>query len=112
METLADLASHFELYAVCIECGRMERLDLPATMARLGKTATVADVRARVRCRACDRRTQDIRIVYVGPDGNARGFHYRDHSRDRELPQTYSPPAQSASSSVPSSVSPKPDMPT
>jgi ribosomal protein L37E len=111
METLADLASHFELYAVCIECGRMERLDLPPMIERLGEAATVADVRARVRCRDCGRRTNDIRIVYVGPCGSARGFHYRDHSRDHELPQTYSGD-QSPSSSVPSSVSPKPDMPT
>jgi len=112
METLADLVTHFELYAVCIECGRMERIDLAVAISRLGGDATVTDVRARVRCNTCHRRTRDIRIVYVGPDGSARGFHYRDHSRDHELPQTYWPPDQSPSSSVPSSVSPKPDIPT
>src|SRR5574337_1023582 len=98
MQTLADIASHFELHAVCIECRRMERLDLPALLARLGATATVADVRAKVRCRGCNQRTRDIRIVYVGPGGSVRGFYYRDHSRDHELPRTYSSPAQSPSS--------------
>ena len=112
METLEDLKSHFELYAVCIECGRMQRVDLAAAIERLGDAATVADVRARVRCSACNRRTQDIRIVYVGPDGASRGFHYRDHSRDHwDMPRAQRP-AQSPSSSVPSSVSPKPDTPT
>ena len=112
METLADLVSHFELYAVCIECGRMQRLDLAAAIERLGGTATVADVRARVRCNACNRRTRDIRIVYVGENGVARGFHYRDHSRDHlDMPKTYWPD-QSPSSSVPSSVRPNPDTPT
>jgi ribosomal protein L37E len=102
MLTLADLVTQFELHAVCIHCQRMERLDLHELMSRLPSTSTVAEVRTRVCCRQCGRRTYDIRIVYVGIDGNARGFHYREHSVK----------AQSPSSSVPSSVSPNPDTPT
>ena len=79
MQTLIDLVSHFELYAVCIDCRRMVRIDLHQLLQRLPGTSTVTDVRERVRCRACGRRTRDIRIVYAGPCGNARGFHYRSH---------------------------------
>jgi ribosomal protein L37E len=102
MQTLADLAPHFELYAVCIACRRMVRLDLYRLMPRLGAIRTIADIRDRVRCRACGRRTHDIRIVYAGPCGGARDFHYRSHATA----------PQSTSSSVPSSVKPKPDTPT
>jgi hypothetical protein len=108
MQTLADLAPHFELYAVCIVCRRMVRLDLYRLMPQLGAICTVAEIRDRVRCRACGKRTHDIRIVYAGPCGGARGFHYRAHTRDRAHEST----SQSTSSSVPSSVNPKPDTPT
>ncbi|NJN52608.1 MAG: hypothetical protein HC809_13485 [Gammaproteobacteria bacterium] len=74
---LSDLASHFELFAVCGGCRRMVRVDLHRLTAELGTSSTTDDVRNRVRCRACGRRTQDIRIVYAGPCGGARGFHYR-----------------------------------
>jgi ribosomal protein L37E len=100
MQTLSELAAHFELFAVCIDCQRMVRIDLHELLLRLPSTLTVVDLRNRVRCRACGRRSRDIRIVYAGPCGNARGFHYR----------SYTP--QSPSSSVPSNVSPKPATPT
>jgi len=77
MTTLGDLRRHFELYAVCIVCQRMQRLDLAALTATLGDTTPVADVRARVRCCRCGRRTHDIRIAYAGTSGGARSFHYR-----------------------------------
>ena len=102
MQTLADLAAHFELYAVCIACGRMVRIDLYRLIPSVGATRTVSEIRSRVRCRACGRRTHDIRIVYAGLCGSARGFHYRANVT----------PVQSPSSSVPSSVKPKPDTPT
>jgi hypothetical protein len=100
MQTLSELAAHFELYAVCIHCQRMIRIDLHQLMQRLSGTSTVADVRERVRCRACGKRTRDIRIVYAGPCGRVRGFYYRSHT------------PQSPSNSVPSSVNPKPATPT
>ena len=74
---LTELASHFELYAVCGACRRMARIDVFRMLETLGPRATTEDVRLRVRCRACSRRTGDIRIVYAGPCGGARGFHYR-----------------------------------
>lgn len=77
MQTLADLAGHFELYAVCIRCKRMVRLDTHQLIQRVGGTCTIEAVRDRVRCRACGRRTQDIRLIYAGPCGGAGGFHYR-----------------------------------
>jgi hypothetical protein len=104
MQTLADLASHFELYGVCIACKRMARIDLHPLIQALGGGSTVAAVRERVRCRVCGARTRDIRIVYAGPCGNARGFHYRSHAHDAA--------PHSPSSSVPSSVKPKPATPT
>ena len=79
----------------------MERIDLPELILRLPQVSTVEEVRNRVRCSRCRKRTHDIRIVYVGTDGKARGFHYRKHG-----------PRQSPSSSEPSSVSPNPDTPT
>jgi len=102
MLTLADLVTEFELHAVCIRCERMERLDLQQLLSHVPDTCTVAELRTRVTCRECGLRTHDIRIVYVGIDGKARGFHYREHSAK----------TQSPSSSVPSSVSPNPDTPT
>jgi hypothetical protein len=74
---LSDLAGHFELYAVCGGCRRMVRIDLYRLAPVLGEACTIDDVRRRVRCRACGRRTRDVRIVYAGPCGGARGFHYR-----------------------------------
>jgi DNA-directed RNA polymerase subunit RPC12/RpoP len=108
MQTLAELASHFELFAVCIDCRRMVRIDLNELLQRLPGALTVEALRRRVRCRACGHRTGDIRIVYAGPCGSARGFHYRNHTAlSHELTA-----AQSPSSSVPSRVNPKPATPT
>lgn len=75
---LCDLVRHFELYGVCIRCRRMERIDVAALIADGGGALGVDAVRLRVRCRRCRRRTHDVRIVYAGPCGHARGFHYRD----------------------------------
>ena len=78
MTTLAELIRHFELYGVCIECRRMERIDIASLIANGESALRVEQLRSRVRCRHCRRRTNDIRIVYAGPCGHARGFHYRD----------------------------------
>jgi len=86
MVTLTELASHFELYAVCGSCRRMARIDVHRLAQQLGGQSTTDEVRARVRCRACGRRTHDIRIVYAGPCGGARGFHYRGNPRSTDAP--------------------------
>jgi hypothetical protein len=67
MQRLMDLVESFRVYALCVPCGRMEPIDLDALMTHLDHTLTVDDLRARVRCRLCRRRTHDIRIIYVGP---------------------------------------------
>ena len=75
---LAELVKRFDLYGVCIDCRRMERVDVASIVAVGGSQLDVESIRARVRCSQCKRRTCDIRIVYSGPFGHARGFHYRD----------------------------------
>lgn len=77
MQCLIELCELFRVYAVCVPCGRMEAVDLETAIARLGKTSTVADLRDRVRCRDCGRRTHDLRVVYVGPKERPAAFHYR-----------------------------------
>jgi hypothetical protein len=77
MQTLADLKNSFHLYAVCSVCRRMEPLPLARLVLELGADYPVTRLRDRLRCSNCNRRTRDLRIVYVGPDANASGFHYR-----------------------------------
>jgi len=50
----------------------MERLDIARLIGRFGSDCAVMQVRARVRCKRCRRRTGDIRIAY-----GSGGFHYR-----------------------------------
>jgi len=104
MNTLADLRAAFQLYAVCPDCRRMESVDVVALAERLGADTPIASIRSRLRCRACGRRTHDIRIVYVGEAAKVSGFHYRRPNPARS--------AQSCRSSVDSSVRPKPSTPT
>ena len=75
--TLDEIVGNFRLYAVCVPCRRMVELPVKELCRQLGAQAAVAEVRGRVRCKQCARRTHDIRIVYVGPDGAVSGFHYR-----------------------------------
>ena len=77
MQTLADLSRSFQLYAVCVSCQRMERLPLAALIDRLGREFLVTELRSKLRCQRCQVRTEDLRIVYVGPCESAAGFHYR-----------------------------------
>ena len=105
MKTVSDLIERFQLYAVCTDCQRMERVDIRSLVGRFGADLTIDACRRRLRCRHCRRRTGDIRIVYVGENGRLSGFHYRGHSTRRSA-------VQSVSSSVDSSVNPKPSTPT
>ncbi|MEQ8859954.1 MAG: hypothetical protein RIC56_15025 [Pseudomonadales bacterium] len=77
MQRLTDLVERFKVYALCVPCGRMEPVDLSRAIARLGETATVADLRARVRCQGCRQRSRDVRVVYVGPQDRPTSFRYR-----------------------------------
>jgi len=77
MQRLGELLESFRVYALCVPCGRMEAVDLQQAQQRLGTEATVAELRARVRCRGCGARTRDVRVVYVGPAHRRATFHYR-----------------------------------
>lgn len=77
MQTLGDLLECFQLYALCADCSRMERVDIAMVVERLGADLLVADFRQRLRCRKCQQRTGDMRIVYVGRQARVSGFHYR-----------------------------------
>jgi hypothetical protein len=104
VQTLKDIVESFLLYAVCVDCDRMEGVPLEPLMAKLGPDTRVLAVRDRLRCRGCGQRTGDIRIVYVGSPDRRAFFNYRRGSRPE--------PDQSVSSSVDSSLSPKPSTPT
>ncbi len=75
--TIDDLHNAFELFGVCTVCHRTELLDLDMLQDRFGPDYPITKIRNRVKCDQCGRRTRDIRIVYVGRCGVARGFHYR-----------------------------------
>jgi ribosomal protein S14 len=77
MQPLVELRAAFRLYAVCIPCGRMELMDLDQLIQHLGTSATVTDVRRRLRCRTCGELRPDVRVVYVGVGRIAAGFSYR-----------------------------------
>ena len=109
MKTLGDLLERFQLYAVCTDCERMERLPIPMLIEQFGAALSIDEVRRRLRCQGCRKRTGDIRIVYVGEQGKVAGFHYRGAPASV---RRQSAAGQPVSSSVDSSVSPKPSTPT
>jgi hypothetical protein len=77
MKTMGDLVERFQLYAVCTDCERMERIAISKLIEAHGEDLTIEAVRLRLRCSGCAVRTGDIRIVYVGEQGKLAGFHYR-----------------------------------
>jgi hypothetical protein len=77
MQRLSELHGSFEVYALCPPCGRMEALPLRALMERFGKDVTLSDVRPRLRCGVCGERSRELRVVYVGPEGQPVVFQYR-----------------------------------
>ncbi len=76
MQTLKELAGCFQLYAVCERCQRVAPLDLAALIQSEGDAYPVDRLRMRLKCTACDQRSQAMRIVYVGPEGRAATFRY------------------------------------
>ena len=77
MQKLTDLVDSFQVYGLCIPCGRMEPLPLRELIARHGPAITLDRVRGRLRCRCCGRRSRELRVIYVGPAGATTSFHYR-----------------------------------
>lgn len=76
MQTLQDLVAAFRLYGVCETCQRVQDVNLAALIEREGPDYPVDRVRMRLHCTQCRQRTQALRIVYVGTEGRAAGFHY------------------------------------
>lgn len=116
MQPLSELVDRFAVYALCLPCGRMEALDVAGLLQRLGVDSTLDDLRPRLRCRVCGMRSRELRVVYVGPAGRAIVFQYRRERGPRPSAGPHSDAGLHAgtdqSSSVDSSVSPKPPTPT
>jgi hypothetical protein len=74
---LNDLRASFHLYAVCNSCDRMEPVSIPDLLRTLPADTPISLIRQRVRCRGCNLRTNDIRIVYVGEGERSATFQYR-----------------------------------
>ncbi len=74
MNTLAEIPPSFRVYGVCADCQRMELVDHLSVVETQGDM-TIEYLRQKVKCMSCGKRSEDIRIVYVGKTG----FGYRDH---------------------------------
>ena len=77
MQTLSELTESFHVYGVCEACDRMEQLNLTRLVETLGGDYPVSELRARLRCSQCQSRTDNMRIVYVGPNARTAAFNYR-----------------------------------
>jgi hypothetical protein len=60
---LADLGRGHRLYGHCANCKRTQMLDVDKLEQRFGPFFTIDDIRKRVRCTKCKRRTQQLRLV-------------------------------------------------
>ena len=83
MQTLQQLAEAFRLYAVCEACQRVANVDLGALIEREGGDYPIDRVRMRLSCTGCGKRSQALRIVYVGPEGRNAEFRYSRASSER-----------------------------
>ncbi|RPG29263.1 MAG: hypothetical protein CBC52_005530 [Gammaproteobacteria bacterium TMED92] len=77
MHSLNDLRESFHLYAECERCQRSVQLSIEKLIQRLGEDCPITTVRERLRCSNCNIRSQDVRIVFVGPPGKRVVFQYR-----------------------------------
>ncbi len=76
MQTLQELATCFQLYAVCEMCQRVVHVNLEHLIEVEGPEYRLDRVRMRLKCNNCNTRTQSLRIVYVGEGGKASAFRY------------------------------------
>jgi hypothetical protein len=60
---LADLDRGHRLYGHCSKCKRTKVLDVAKLEQLCGPFATQEEVRKRVRCTTCKRRTNELRLV-------------------------------------------------
>ncbi|MEM7220263.1 MAG: hypothetical protein AAF515_18015 [Pseudomonadota bacterium] len=61
----------------------MVRLEVQALVEVFGAQATVDDIRRRLRCTRCGRRSHNLRVVYRGADGGAAAFRHGGGIRAR-----------------------------
>lgn len=92
----------------------MPQLDIAQLIAVFGPETSIDSIRKRLVCNRCGRRTKNIRVVYRGPAGGAAAFRYlgSDSSQKSSLKDNKNAEGQPSSSSVASSVKPKPSTPT
>ena len=76
MQTLADLAESFQLYAVCEPCGRVNEVNIKQLIDQNGGAYPIDRIRMRLYCNSCRTRSQALRIVYVGPGRKSAAFRY------------------------------------
>ena len=62
--TLGDLKYSQRIYAHCEGCKRSVPLDVRLLVERYGARLTIAQLRRRVKCGDCGKRTGDIRIMF------------------------------------------------
>jgi len=55
----------------------MPELDIAQLIRVFGEETTVDDIRKRLVCTRCGRHTNNIRVVYGGPQRGAAAFRYR-----------------------------------
>ncbi len=77
MQTLAEIAACFAIYAVCEPCQRVASTGVEGGARDNGADYPIDRLRMRIFCHQCNKRTQALRIVYVGPQGRASGFRYQ-----------------------------------
>ena len=71
--SLSDIHQSLGLFAVCEQCSRVRAVDTGELIRRFGDQATIASVRAGLRCTRCEQRACSIRLVWAA--GN--GFQHR-----------------------------------
>ena len=79
---MGELASNFELYGLCTMCKRMPQLNIAQLIRVFGAQTSINDIRKRLVCNRCGRRTENIRVVYRGPSGGAAQFRYLGSDND------------------------------
>lgn len=73
--TLADYAARYRIALTCPACGRERWLDYERMAALYGWQAKLANLRPRLTCGKCGRRSPEVRVVWVQPDPPAATRH-------------------------------------
>jgi hypothetical protein len=71
-DKLSQLVLTHRLYAACVPCRRIVELNVEALIAAYGEAYRLDDLRKRLRCGECDRRTGDVRVARALPRDRER----------------------------------------